>query len=101
MRPPPSPPGSGGRRTPAGHEDDRCAPHSGAQSYAFARAAEEADRHLGRAEPNACGAVSLTVRARLQPQLVADPAQQTRRIDAELLELVAMLLRVAPIRQLL
>src|SRR4051794_28981322 len=101
MRAPPSPPGSGGGLNHAGHEDDRCTPHSRAESCAFARAAEEADRHLGRADPNAGGAVCHTVRARLQAQLVADPAQQIRRVDAELLELVAMLLRVDPIRQLL
>src|SRR4051794_21736678 len=101
MCPPPSPPGSGGGLHHAGHEDDRCTPHSRAQSCAFARAAEEADRHLGRADPNAGGAVCHTVRARLQAQLVADPAEQVRRVDTELLELAAMLLRVDLIRQLL
>src|SRR3954453_23825406 len=101
MRAPPSPPGSGGGLNHAGHEDDRCTPHSRAESCAFARAAEEADRHLGRADPNAGGAVCHTVGARLQAQLVADPAEQVRRVDAELLELVAMLLRVDLIRQLL
>src|SRR4051794_15399355 len=99
--PAPEPPGSGGGLHHAGHEDDRCTPHSRAQSCAFARAAEEADRHLGRADPNAGGAVCHTVRARLQAQLVADPAEQVRRVDTELLELVAMLLRVDLIRQLL
>src|SRR3954447_9892955 len=75
--------------------------HMRAESCASTRASQVADRHLcaGGAERPGWGWPPPA--PALQPQLVADAAHQVLRVDAELLQLVAVLLGIDLVRQLL
>src|SRR3954454_12036692 len=98
--PRPVPPGSGCGLHDAGKVDDRCAPH--------ARGVLRFDSRVAGGRPASLRGRSRTPGVRLaapapalQPQLVADAAHQVLRVDAELLQLVAVLLGIDLVRQLL
>src|SRR3954447_20343410 len=101
MRPTRCPPGTGRGLDRAGQEEDRCAAHF-ARGVCRVHARGEGGRpasSAGRSERRGCGWPYPP--ARLQAELAADAAEQVGGVDAELLELVAVLLGVDLVGQLL